>query len=250
MAPAGRTLHGFPKKLSDLKTPVSQLQLQGLPSVPAQHQAARTVKQHANPALPVTPAPDRRRSGTLLGIPAASTAKPLTLPGQHGKRETATPLKSPAPVTDISGLLNGLCTPARHSRPPLHPAPCSSRFQQPTVPAQTPALVQPQVYTQYKSPMTMADLGLPARTGPVQQIPPTHAPTTKSAVIPLLGSLVPGQVAATSPEATPSRAQLLGNVPKQVLPIIARHCPYDPCFREFNVSLRQRCSACCLGCSV
>ena len=93
--------------------------------------------------------------------------------------------------------------------------------------------MQPQVSTQHKSPMTMADLGLPARTGATHQMPLAYAASPKHAVIPLLGSPIPGQAAATSPEATPSRAQLFSNVPKQVLSMLANRCPL--------LSLRYRC---------
>lgn len=228
VAPVAQMHHGLPTRLSDLKTPVAQLQLRGFPCAPAQQStAAGSRKQLAKPALPSIPTPDRRRSGALLGIPTEPTGMALAFPGQPGRREKIIPLKSPAPTPATAGLLHGLCTPAHHSRPPLYLAACSSRAQQPVAPAHTPALVQPQAPTQYKSPMTMADLGLPARTGPARQMSAPHSTNYKHAIIPLLASpMRPGpEAAAVSPEAKPSRAQLLANVPKQVLPILATCYP-------------------------
>jgi hypothetical protein len=69
--------------------------------------------------------------------------------------------------------------------------------------------------------MTMADLGLPPRTGPPRHVPAGSTARSKHAVIPPLASLLPGvEPAAGSPDAKPSRAQLLGDVPKQVLPVL------------------------------
>lgn len=218
----------LPTKLSNLKTPVSHLRLQTSPSYEAVPSAREPKKKaavpfhrtNANLAPPATPIPAKEKggTGTVLGIPTAPKGK-LNVSGWQGRQEKTSLMLSPAPTPKtVASLFNGGGTPARNSRPPLRPAPSSSRSQ-PVLSAQMPAAQLTQ--QQNKSPMTMAALGLSTRTATDQQMPSPHTGSQKR-VVPFLVSPVSGkQLAREGPDAKTCRAQLLENVTKQVLHSLA-----------------------------